>query len=376
MTKNYEAIYNETMNYKHDDSPEYAGYGKLEYEYSDAKTMLDISAQVSNSLETKIGIIYLFLVLFGMIAWFLYSLITHIIADGLANALLLHIMSFIILLVIILIIILSISNKWSEFTRFALKHNLVDQTPRGQHEIGKLERDIAIADEKATHENAIYIYEHHIVVLKEGEKKVINRDWIKKITAHVMFTSSGAQLWLKLIKKYQSDSSEEDEKFYDIKVPHRDLIILRKIFSDKFELEHEGKTIIKPVKQEFGAWFIECVLILVGIAMVVCHYAFFSHIAILIGGAFFASIGIMSILHHFSDYPLVDNGLFPFFVGILISWSMPSIAMLVARSEGVSFLEFFSTFHFNAVFVILFSMGPYAIFIGIYGIINWICHRK
>ena len=132
-------------------------FGEVLYEKSNAKSMYDAPTG-------KIGArgwaqrIYMLLLGAGLVGWFLYSVITSVLQDGVGIAIASHLSALFVLAVCELILMLSAFGGWGKFARFAIKNNLTRKRGIEGVQTRKLAEELATADANKSNENAIRIY--------------------------------------------------------------------------------------------------------------------------------------------------------------------------------------------------------------------------
>lgn len=339
-------------------------YGELLYEFTDAKTIYDPPENFKRGIGRKILSAYLLVFAAGFIGWYLYSLISHSLSNGFTDTLMSEnqLAYFFMLVVFECIILFSVFGAWGKFIRFAMRRNLVD---RRDAEVRRLEAEVERADDNKYNENALYIYDSHVVLKSNGAESVFERTKISKVSAK---KSGGSGLELKF-------STEVDDKIFTITVPYSDLIELRGIFANL--LTEESVTEDDSGKPDIKTFFIFGFVILVGIALIVLHFTVLTDMP-LIFGIFFAAVGAILFLAQFDRYALVKNGLIPLFFGLLFSGLPIDLIFLLAKLQGeeLTFAYFFGTFNYNAAFVFLLSFSLPFICVGIVGIVKCIRHHR
>lgn len=347
----------------------HTGYGKLQYEYTDAKTPYDATAKLTTT--EKLLNVYLLLIAAGMLVWYLYSAITHSMRSGFINAFLSggHLIYLLMLVAIELIIILSAFKLWGKFMRFSLKHNLVD---REKPEVLNIESELKRADANKHREHALYVYTSYLVIINNGIETVLNRSVLRSVSAKKIRNSELLSLEFFL--------KEDDRKYYYSIVPYSDIIKLRKIFSGLLS-EQSEKSEIKNVERGKDTVGVVCfggLFVLIGIALIISRFTFMRELenVPLFIGIFFSLCGALTICSQFYHYAVFKYGLVPLFAGFAFFILPFGIIYLIGQELGVTFNSFFATFNYNAAAVFLLSFSPVFIAYGIAGIIKCLIYRK
>ena len=261
------------------DKNKHVGYGELQYEYSDAKSILDAPTKLT--LGEIICNAYLILIAVGMLVWYMYSAITHSINEGFVNAFLSggHLIYLVFLLVIELIIYLTVFHLWAKFMRFALRRNLVN---RQEPSMRELESEFINADANKSKENALYVYTSYVVVVNHGRENVFNREVLRSVSAK----KTGKNiLELEFFLKDGNDT-------FNILLPYTDIIKLRKIFSGLLFVKSEVQNIERN-NEAIGAICFGGLFILIGIMLIISYFTFFKdlkEVPLLFGIIFLLSV--------------------------------------------------------------------------------------
>ena len=374
------AFYNKNMETKFTDTEQYQ-YGELEYEYSNAKTMHDAPMRNKTSGAKILSKIYTWLVALGLLGWFLYSFITQVNAEGFQTAIESHGFGIIILVIAELIIILSVFGLWGKAGRFATRNKvttffLARSRPSATRDIRRLREEFNIADELATHENAVYVYTNYIVLFHDGVKTVLDRARLRKVTVET-FDKSMPRMLLCFIF---NERGIGPGKSYSILVPNTDLVALRKVFADKLEfVEQEQST---DSKRNVAPFFVFGAMMLIGIAMIVVRLAVLAENLLLFIGLFFLLAGAISIVGQFKKPTVMDatikEGFFKIIVAVvlvgfplLMMWIISQVEDIPLTIEG-----FFGTFSYNVIFVFMMSLAPLALIEGVAAIVEAIRYRR
>ena len=348
------------------DERKHIGYGKLQYEYTDAKTIYDAPQKMTFGHLFADG----YYLLFGaaMLVWYLYSAITHSIKYGAKQAFLSggHLLYLVFLFTIELIVILSVFHKWLPFLRFTTRSKI---THPQDSQINEIVADAERVKANKPRENALYIYTSYIVIKKYGIESVFSRSELRSVTAK---KRGKHDLDLQFFLGSEINS-------YYITVPYDAIITLRKIFSEKLleEEYHEIQT-VGLEKESIGPICLGSLFILVGIFLIVARFTFMKDLknVPLLMGIIFSLFGIFPIIMKFYHYPVVKHGFIPLFFGIIFFMLPFSIIYLIGQDMGTTVQTFFSTFNYNAVAVWLLSFSPMFFFSGLKEIVKCIHYCK
>lgn len=206
---------------------------KLLYEYSDAKHALDMSKSERRRHIKSFTAIWLLACMLLLSVWCIANFVLDLRRYGHSATIKNYVMPFVVLGVILLITALSVFGLWGVFMRkvSAFYRPRERETRR---EMEEMQSEFEAADENKDRENALMIYDDRIVIKRNGEERVLDRNelsvctmsrWYsgiflrffasdgEKISANLILPTSDAYL----LKKYLGDkvlevNSEEDER--------------------------------------------------------------------------------------------------------------------------------------------------------------------
>lgn len=340
-------------------------YGDLQYEYSDAKTIYDAPAKEKKGIKPLFTKIYMLLVAAGMLAWFLYSIVTQSISEGFSTAFISHLLWFFILLAIEMVLILTAFKAWGKFARFTFRHNLVRRRRKGRVRMNQLEEEFQTAEENESKENGVYVYSNYIVIMNEGNRTVLDRGELQSVS--VKQTPNPRWLNLEFLPA-------AEEKKYSTAVPYTDLLALRGVFTEQLVVEGPQKN---PSKPEPFLFVIFGVVILIGVALMVLHFTVFNDMP-LIFGEIFAAMGVLFIVIQFNRFAVIREGVVPLLASVIVSTMIISAMILIAQLLKIefTFTYVFGTFDYKSVLVMFLAFMLLLFVSGIAGIIKCIRYRK
>lgn len=336
-------------------------YGQILYEKSNAQSLYDAPKGKVGGREYAKRI-YIILLGFGLLSWFIYSLIIATNKDGFQTALINHIFALVILLIAELILILTAFNAWGKFARLILPYRSLRRNRRIKGvKINALENEINYADENKEKEDAIRIYKDYVVITNLGEDTIIDRLSIQNVQC--VTVSTGYNLVITKVDGVQITASTVLKMV--------DLPLIKKHFNSfTYDSPVREKGYILKKFPLLGMAFIPLVI---GIVLMLLHFLVLNEMP-LVFGVLFLAFGIVFITAQFSDITYIHHGVMPILGGLLIM-ALPLSVLLTLMDllelSSNTILSNFTAIH--AVLSLFFGFGPMLIILGIAGIID--CYR-
>ena len=332
-------------------------YGKLLYEYSDARHALDMSKHERRRYIKSFTAIWLLICVLLLTVWCIVNFVLDLRLYDDSSVIKYYVMLFIILGVVILIAILTVFGLWGIFMRKLSKSYRPHKIePRQRME--ELQSEFEIVDNNKNRENALMIFENYIVIKRDGAERVIDKNvlsdcsMIKSRTGVFLVFCIGKTERIPmscflpkadayLIRKCLGDKLEE------IKIPkskHRTKggarndvnSHIKKENSDTAESSKPKRSCAKSngIQIEIGSLVAGVLCIFVGIVLVLMgHFHIMGDMPAIVGG-FPIGIGIMFAVLAFYRCEIVNVFLIKFCVAALLIFM--GLMFLFIIEEGVT----------------------------------------
>ena len=370
--------------------------GTLKYEYSDAKSELDAP---SGKVGVK-GIVirtYVILLMAGLLAWFIASLVLSVQELGAGKAVVHHIAGFFGLVMAELILLFTGFDLWGKFARAAYRRKLVSGRNRyNRHgaNLRELEAELKEADENKPTENALRIYPAHIAIMNNGERIVLDRMLIAEVNCY--------NFGKVLIFAFRS-MGDEPVQVANILIPKRDFPMVARCFGENFhhirmvssadkrqaagtmkqdDLPEEVREMTKGIyrapttREKLPTLFFMLIPVLIGVAITVIHCVLLPDMPIIFGIVFMGG-GVIAATMVFDDYAIMAYGVTPILGGLLITALPYGILLTISQLAKVSMASLLMPFEiWHAVFSVFFGMGIMLAILGVVGFITCIRNRK
>ena len=339
-------------------------FGVLLYEISNAKHALDApTGKVGAKGWAKR--IYMILLGVALFSWFIFS-VAHAASDpeiGFGNAIASHIASFFILFVAEFILMLTAFDAWGKFARMALKRGW--SRKRGMEGVQNraLEAELAEVDANKAKEYAIRVYRDFVLVVDEGETRVIPRSQIKRVKCEPDTRPEyrGYHITFELY--------DDENVIAGMTLSTPDVPLFRKHF-DNFEYipAKRGKEYFKRRLPTAAFMLIPT---LIGVALIIVRALVLPDMP-LIFGLVFVTIGSTLIIAQFNDVPVIGNGIFGILLGLIFTGLPIGITLtIVDLVEEITFAAVLTSFTpLHAGLSVFLGFGPMLIIIGIAGIVD------
>ncbi len=200
-------------------------YGKLLYEYSDAKHPLDMSKNERKRYIKSFTAIWILICALLLTAWCVVNFIFDLRLYGKSAVIKSYVILFIILGVVILITVLTVFGLWGIFMRKVGKYYRPHEI-ESRRRIEELQSELNTADENKNRENALMIYDGFIVIKNRGQQRVIDRKELS--VCHMIKSRAGVFL----VFYVQSDKERIPMGFMP---PASDAYLIKKYLGDKLE---------------------------------------------------------------------------------------------------------------------------------------------
>lgn len=201
------------------------GYGKLLYEYSDAKHPLDMSKQERRRHIKSFTAIWLLICMLLLTVWCIVNFVLDLRIHNISSVVDYYVQLLIILGVIDLITVLSVFGLWGIFMRKAITFYRPHRVePRRRLE--ELRREFQTVDENKSRENALTVFDERIVIKANGQERVIDKNELAVCTMIKSRTGVFLVFYLK----------ERTERIpMNCMLPDTDVYLIKKCFGDKLE---------------------------------------------------------------------------------------------------------------------------------------------
>ena len=303
--------------------------GKLLYEYSDATHALDMSKHERRRYIKSFTAIWILICVLLLTVWCIVNCVLDMRLNGNFSVIKYYVMLFVILGVIILITVLTVFGLWGTFMRKVSKVYRPHEI-ESRRRTEELQREFETVDRNKSRENALMIFDDRIVVKKNGEERVIDKNELsvctmiksragvflvfnigetERLPASCMPPASDAYL----IKKYLGD------KLNEIKVPksgrrkkNSDKNVTdshkERVDSDTEKSSAPRRSRAKPdtVQIETGSLFAGIICIFAGIAISCLGYFHVMGDMPAVVGGFPIGLGVIFVVLAFHRYELVN----------------------------------------------------------------------
>lgn len=319
-------------------------YGKLLYEYSDARHPLDMSKHERRRHIKSFTAVWILLCVLLITAWCIVDCVLDAQLYGSAAAES-YVILFVILGVIILIAVLSVFGLWGVFMRKIGKFYRPHE-PESRRRLEELQSELSAVDENKSRENAITVFEDRIVVKIAGVERIIRQS---ELSACSMIKSRAGVFLVLYVGAERIP--------LNCMLPVADAYMIKKCFGDKLEKVKPPKTKKsksaysrteksrrdkaekhgrEPIREqiEVGALVVGVICIIVGIGVVLLgYYHVMGDMPAVVGG-FPISIGVMFLVLAFYKYEFVGAFLVKFVAAALLIFM--GILFLFIIEEGVT----------------------------------------
>lgn len=327
-------------------------YGKILYEYSDAKHALDMTKSERRRYIKSFTAVWIMICVLLLTVWCIVNCVLDVRLYG-SFAIKSYIFLFIVLGVIILITVLTVFGLWGVFMRKVSKSYRPHEIESRQR-MEELHSEFQAIDAHKSRENSLTIYGDHIAIKTKGAVRVIDknelsvcsmiksksgiylvfciRNTTEKIPVGCLLPRTDAYL----LKKYLGDVLEE------IKVPktkrrsktgEADDVAGRNKRSDATIAKTKFDDTEKPPIEK-GALFAGAACVVVGIAITLLGYFHVMGDMPAIVGGFPIGLGMLFIVLAFYRFEIVN--VFVIKVAVAAMFIFMGIMFLIVIEEGVT----------------------------------------